>query len=77
MPMDGPGLSSALFASLSARGWFNKTDPAAQQFCDDLADTVVAYIQANATVSPLTLGVPTLLAPGGSGGPVTGTGTVL
>jgi hypothetical protein len=77
MPMTGAGLSSAIFASLSARGWFNKTDPAAQQFCDDLADTIVSYIQANATVSPLTDGLPTLLAPGGTGGPVTGTGTVL
>ena len=75
MPMTGPALSSALFASLSARGWFNKTDPAAQQFCDDLADTIVSYIQQNATVLPTTLGVPTLLAPTG-GGPVTGVGSV-
>ena len=75
MPLVGSALSAALFTSMSARGWFNKESPDAQQFCDDLADTIVSYFKANAVVLPTTLSIPTLIAPSG-GGPVTGVGSI-
>ena len=70
MPMTGAGLSAAIKTALSARGWFNKNDPSAQQFCDDLANSIITYITSNATV------LPTLLVAPNGGGPVTGTGVV-
>ena len=75
MPLVGSALSAALFTAMSERGWFNKDAPDAKQFCDDLADTICTYIVANAIVTPLTDGIPTLIAPSG-GGPVTGVGSI-
>jgi hypothetical protein len=73
MPMSSAGLSAAIKATLTARGWFNgnaTSQAEMQAFCDDLANAIVPYIQTNATV------LPTLLVAPGGGGPVTGTGTV-
>jgi hypothetical protein len=75
MPMTGAGLADAIFNLLAEQSWFNSTDPSAQQLCNDLGNAIVTYIQGNATVLPLTLGVPTLIAPSG-GGPVTGVGSI-
>lgn len=74
MAMTGTGMSAAIKSALTGLGWFGgdaDSQAAQQEFCDAIGDAVVSYIQSSATV------LPTLLfAPGGSGGPVTGTGTV-
>ena len=57
-------------ASLSLQGWV-KPGPELDALCQSIAGTIITYILANATVTPNAL-----IAPGGSGGPVTGTGKV-
>lgn len=75
MPMVAATLATQLHSALAARSWFNGSDPSSVQLCTDIATAVVAFLQANATVVPTTLGVPTLVAPSG-GGPVTGVGSL-
>lgn len=68
--MTQAGLSAAIKSNLTSRGWIRAGSTELQQFCDDLAGAIVAYIQANASV------LPTLLVAPSGGGPVTGTGTI-
>jgi hypothetical protein len=74
MPMTNAGMSAAIQAQLTSIGWSWAGNAAyqaqVQEFCDALAEAIVGYIQANATVVPTAL-----VAPSG-GGPVTGVGTV-
>lgn len=70
----GSALAALLITDTQATG---PAAPAAwTAIANDIATAVVAHIIANAVVSPLTAGVPTLLS-AAPGAPVTGTGTIL
>jgi hypothetical protein len=72
MALSGSVLSAALRSALLANTNARAVDNAAlTALCDCIADTVVAHITSAAVVNPLGL-----IAPGGSGGPVTGAGSI-
>ena len=71
MALSGPGLSALIKSNLQARGFVNTQGNDLQNFCDDLAFAIVSHITTNAVILPTLL-----VAPGGSGGPVTGTGKI-
>jgi hypothetical protein len=75
MPMTGSGMAGAIDSAIASIPGINITEPAElQNFCNALGDAIVAYIQANATVTVVTT------TPGAQAGittlPGTGTGTV-